>query len=276
MPSDALRLSCLSPVCQSRRAAGKRRKTEVGSGQSNKAHRLAGDQRMADISVTIRSVGGNRWVRLVFTLIIAFAIGAFVGANLLQFGGPLWPAPTATPSYTPTLTPTLTLNSANTLTPTATHTSSPTATPTSTPTTTPTNTPTATPTNTATNTPTATPTSTPTPIPVLQHIQAMGQLVVISAELARGDIHVAISDGACSHGANHVAQGVIEAGIEFSVIDEDDIEGDFFSASYTIQLPPPELTSCRMEYIRPIRRIIYPLRRRLGHGSPACPVSSYV
>lgn len=156
--------------------------------------------------------------------------------------------PTATFTNTPTATPTLTNSPTPTSTPTYTFT--PTATPTNTPTSTPTNTPTSTPTNTPTATPTYTPTSTPTPIPVLQHIQEMGQLVVISAELARGDIHVAVSDGACSHGANHVAQGVIEAGIDFTAIDEGDIERESFFGNYTIQLPPARLTSCRMEYIR--------------------------
>lgn len=78
----------------------------------------------------------------------------------------------------------------------------------------------------------------------------MGQLVVISAELARGDIHVAVNDGACSHGANHVAEGVIEAGIDFTAIDEENIERQFLTGNYTIELPPPVLTSCRMEYIR--------------------------
>ena len=180
--------------------------------------------------------------RLTVVILVVFGIGAFFGANLLHLGGPLWPAPTATATATtydahhcqPT-TPTDTPTTTHQLPPTPpTHRLMTTATPTSTP----------------TATPTYTPTHTPTPIPVLQYIQEMGQLVVISAEFARGDIHVAVNDGACSHGADHVAEGVIETGIDFNAIDEDNIERHFFTGDYTIELPPPVVTSCRMDYIR--------------------------
>ncbi len=176
------------------------------------------------------------------------------------------PLPTYTPipplpTYTPF--PTFTVEPTDTPTNTATMTNTSTATPTITRTVMPTDTPTNTPTYTAlpplptytpyptyTVPPTSTPTNTATPIPVLQYIQEMGQLVVISAEFARGDIHVAVNDGACSHGADHVAEGVIETGIDFNAIDEDNIERHFFTGDYTIELPPPVVTSCRMDYIR--------------------------
>ena len=78
----------------------------------------------------------------------------------------------------------------------------------------------------------------------------MGQLVVISAELARADIHVGISRGSCSHGADHATQAVVEAGVDFGGIKEENISYDFGRDSYTVQLSLPTLTSCRIEYIR--------------------------
>ena len=83
-----------------------------------------------------------------------------------------------------------------------------------------------------------------------QHIQEMGQLVLISVELARADIHVGIRRGLCSHGADYAAQVVIEAGIDFVGVEKDDIDYDWTQDSYSVQLPPPAITSCRMEYIR--------------------------
>lgn len=78
----------------------------------------------------------------------------------------------------------------------------------------------------------------------------MGQLVVVSAELARADIHVGISRGRCSHGADHAAQAVVEAGIDFGGITDEDISYDFGNDTYAVQLSAPTLTSCRIEYIR--------------------------
>lgn len=154
------------------------------------------------------------------------------------------PLPTYTPYATYTPLPTFTVPPTNTPSATATATQTPTNTPTATYTATATSTPTSTPTLTATATFTA------TPIQIYQHIQEMGQLVVISAELARADIHVGISRGHCGHGADHAAQAVIEAGVDFGGIKEEDISYDFGKDSYTVQLSIPTLTSCRIEYIR--------------------------
>ena len=78
----------------------------------------------------------------------------------------------------------------------------------------------------------------------------MGQLVVISVELARADIHVGINRGLCSHGADHAAQAVIEAGIDFGGIEKNDVRYNVANDSYSIQLSAPTVTSCRMDYIR--------------------------
>lgn len=77
----------------------------------------------------------------------------------------------------------------------------------------------------------------------------MGKLVLMSFELARADIHVGISRGLCSHGADHVAEAVIEAGIDFGGIRREDITYYQDSDTYVLQLSPPEITGCQVSYI---------------------------
>ena len=104
--------------------------------------------------------------------------------------------------------------------------------------------------------PTYTPFPTPTPIPpavIIQHIEDQAQLVVVQNEMSNPSFHVGLNVGACSHGGDFIAHGVIEAGIDFSEIDEDSVTYNSNSQSYTLTLPAPELTSCRIEYIRLIK-----------------------
>ncbi|MYD09439.1 MAG: DUF4230 domain-containing protein [Chloroflexi bacterium] len=77
----------------------------------------------------------------------------------------------------------------------------------------------------------------------------MGKLVLTSFELARADVHVGISRGLCSHGADHVVEAVIEAGIDFGGIRRDDISYDHASDTYALRISPPELTSCQVSYV---------------------------
>ncbi|MCY4073737.1 MAG: DUF4230 domain-containing protein [Chloroflexi bacterium] len=62
--------------------------------------------------------------------------------------------------------------------------------------------------------------------------------------------HVGVAEGLCSHGADFSAQGVIEAGINFDDINDENINYDPSSQSYTLKLPATEFTSCRIDYIR--------------------------
>ncbi len=92
---------------------------------------------------------------------------------------------------------------------------------------------------------------------IVNHIQPLGQLVTISAEVAKADIAVSVTTGRlnlCGHSANHVAHGVIEAGIDFAAIAEDNLSYDADSESYALTLPPASITSCRIEYIRQYER----------------------
>lgn len=219
-------------------------------------------------------------------LLIAFGLGIVFQAGI---EGGFLPPPTYTPyptytplpsstaTYTPSPTATPTATATYTPSPTATFTSTPTNTPTSTPTSTPTNTPTVTPTFTPlptytpypTNTPpptytpyptytpppTATPTNTSLPPEIVhRNFKELGILVTASEEAGQ-EVEVSVNAGIanlCGHGANHFSYGVIEAGIDFSAIDESDIEPPALGilGGYTIQLPPPQITGCRIEYIK--------------------------
>jgi hypothetical protein len=88
---------------------------------------------------------------------------------------------------------------------------------------------------------------------IITGIQPMGQLVSISAQLAKADIQVGIQQGAlnaCGFSANHVAQGTVEAGIDLANISADNITYDALTNTYRLILPAAQLTSCRVDFIR--------------------------
>jgi hypothetical protein len=88
---------------------------------------------------------------------------------------------------------------------------------------------------------------------IVQGIQPMGQLVSISAQLAKADIFIGIQQGAlnaCGFGANHVAQGTVEAGIDLMQVGESDVSYNQTTDTFTLTLPPAQLTSCRIDFIR--------------------------
>ena len=92
---------------------------------------------------------------------------------------------------------------------------------------------------------------------ILQSIRPLGQLVSVSAQVAKADIHVGVEQGAfnaCGYGANHVAQGTIEAGIDLTQFDETQANYNALDDEYTLTLPAPQLTSCRIDYIRQYNR----------------------
>lgn len=88
---------------------------------------------------------------------------------------------------------------------------------------------------------------------VLTGIQPLGQLVSISLQLAQADVNVNVGQGAlnaCGFSVNHVVQGAVEAGVDLTAMGEDNITYDESANTYTVTLPHPELTSCRIDYIR--------------------------
>jgi Protein of unknown function (DUF4230) len=88
---------------------------------------------------------------------------------------------------------------------------------------------------------------------IVEGIQPMGQLVSVSAQLAKADVQVSIYQGAfgsCGFRANHVVQGAVEAGIDLTQIQPGDLTYDSARETYVLTVPQPELTSCRVDYIR--------------------------
>jgi hypothetical protein len=88
---------------------------------------------------------------------------------------------------------------------------------------------------------------------IVQGIQPLGQLVSVSAQLAKADVMVKVYQGsfnACGYSANHVVQGAVEAGIDLTQIDEDALRYDAARETYVLFVPAPQLTSCRVDYIR--------------------------
>lgn len=88
---------------------------------------------------------------------------------------------------------------------------------------------------------------------IITGIQPLGQLVNVSVQLAKADITVRVTQGvlnACGFSANHVAQGTIEAGFDLTQVSEEDITYDAARNTFIIRLPAPQITSCRVDYIR--------------------------
>ena len=88
---------------------------------------------------------------------------------------------------------------------------------------------------------------------LVNSVRPLGQLVAVSAQLAKADIQIDITSGAlnsCGVGAKHVAQGTIEAGLDLNGIDETNITYDAELDIYFLSLPAPTITSCRIDYIR--------------------------
>ncbi|MCK6577296.1 MAG: DUF4230 domain-containing protein [Anaerolineae bacterium] len=88
---------------------------------------------------------------------------------------------------------------------------------------------------------------------IVQGIQPLGQLVSVSSQLAKADVEITVGQGvlnACGFSANHVVQGTVEAGIDLTLIGETDLAYDEQNDRYVLIVPAPQLTSCRIDYIR--------------------------
>jgi hypothetical protein len=92
---------------------------------------------------------------------------------------------------------------------------------------------------------------------VVQSVMPLGQLVSISVQMAKADISIGVHQGAlnaCGYSANHVAVGAVDAGVDLTGFTPDDVVYDAAAGKYTITLPAPEITSCRLESIRQYER----------------------
>ncbi|MCY4147601.1 MAG: DUF4230 domain-containing protein [Chloroflexi bacterium] len=88
------------------------------------------------------------------------------------------------------------------------------------------------------------------PQTIVNSISGIGQLVTVTSELQTTEVKVEIHRGFLNAGyysAYHQAIGAIEAGIDFNAIAEDSIS--YENNAYTLTIPAPVITSCRIEYI---------------------------
>lgn len=86
---------------------------------------------------------------------------------------------------------------------------------------------------------------------IVSGILPMGQLVSISAQVAKANIFVGVQQGAlnaCGFSANHVAQVTVDAGIDLTQLKENGVSYDAETNTYTLTLPAAQLTSCRIDY----------------------------
>lgn len=84
-------------------------------------------------------------------------------------------------------------------------------------------------------------------------IQPLGQLVSVSSEMSISDVRVGVQQGignACGVSASHAVTGGVEAGIDLTGVTEADIEYDEATNTYTITVPEPHLTSCRVDTLQ--------------------------
>ncbi len=86
---------------------------------------------------------------------------------------------------------------------------------------------------------------------IVNSVRGLGQLVTVRVELAKTDIRVSIHEGFLNSGyysANHVAFGIIEAGIDISEFGNDNLNRPD-NQSMVLTLPAPIVTSCNIEHI---------------------------
>lgn len=90
---------------------------------------------------------------------------------------------------------------------------------------------------------------------IVTSLQPMGQLVSVSAQMAKANIQVGVDrrgvlgNNLCGFSATYVAQGTVRAGIDLSALTEANLTFDEASQTYTLILPSAQLTSCSMDFI---------------------------
>lgn len=88
-------------------------------------------------------------------------------------------------------------------------------------------------------------------------VQPLGMLVTFRTDSMIEDIRVGIQQNignACGIAASHMVTGGVEAGIDLSQITDEDIAFDPIRNVYTITLPAPTLTTCRVDTIQQYNR----------------------
>lgn len=88
---------------------------------------------------------------------------------------------------------------------------------------------------------------------IVTALETRGTLETVSVGLSRTNVRVSVREGfqnACGYSANHAVEGTVEAGVDLSGITPDDVTYDPWTETWTITLPAPVLTSCRIDFIQ--------------------------
>lgn len=92
---------------------------------------------------------------------------------------------------------------------------------------------------------------------IVTSVQSTSRLTTTQAGFVRSNVRVSIRDGfqnSCGASASHNVEGRIEAGIDLSLVTENDISYDTLTETYTITLPPAQLTNCSIPSIEQYNR----------------------
>ncbi|MCY3778695.1 MAG: DUF4230 domain-containing protein [Chloroflexi bacterium] len=87
---------------------------------------------------------------------------------------------------------------------------------------------------------------------IVQSLHGLGQLVAVRGEFVKSDVQVSVQEGFLNsgyHSANHVAVGVIEAGVDITRFASEDLRFDLETGVITLTLPEPMITSCNIDHI---------------------------
>lgn len=87
---------------------------------------------------------------------------------------------------------------------------------------------------------------------IVNSLRGLGQLVTVRGEFSQTDLKVSVHEGILNsgyHSANHVALGRIEAGVDITQFDRDDVRYDAATGAIHLTLPPPIITNCNIEHI---------------------------
>ncbi|MDZ4763073.1 MAG: DUF4230 domain-containing protein [Chloroflexota bacterium] len=88
---------------------------------------------------------------------------------------------------------------------------------------------------------------------LVTRLQPLGVLVTFQSEMALENVRVGVQQNvgnACGIAASHRATGGVEAGIDLSMLTENDVVYDVERDTYVVTLPAPVLTTCRIDTIQ--------------------------
>ena len=89
---------------------------------------------------------------------------------------------------------------------------------------------------------------------IISSLKGIGQLITVTSDEPQfGEVLITIKEGFLDSGyyaANHAVEGFVEAGIDFSKIQQNDLSHNSANDSYTLIVPAPYFTNCIIVKLR--------------------------